>query len=98
MRGQFVQVVRVEKIGQTNFTSFPTSHGCHLAISVVRTPNLHNTKNIVRLLGVRIKVRMSQLIGFLIMERNKSLPRLDTRTDDYISLKVASICATACQV
>ena len=25
MRGQFVQVVRVEKIGQTNFTSFPAS-------------------------------------------------------------------------
>ena len=93
-----MQVVRVEKIVQTNFTSFPTSHGCHLAISVVRPPNLHSTKNIVRLLGVQIKVRRRQLIGFLIIERNKSLPQLDTKTDDYISMKVASMCATACQV
>ena len=46
MRGQFVQVVRVEKIRQTNFTSFPTSDGCHLSNSVGRTPNLHSTKNV----------------------------------------------------
>lgn len=74
MRGQFVQVVRVEKIGQTNFTSFPASHGCHLAYSVVRTRICTAQKMLVRLLGVRLKVRMRQWIGFLIMERNKSRP------------------------